>query len=654
MVQNIILALVAGLMLTLMMPATAEMEDWQYQRDITIHENSGMTLNDFQVLVELSGTDFMNEIQTDCEDIRFTDADGNSLSYWIEEFNEGLKYARIWVKVPEIPANSKTGIVMWYGNPSADSASDGDAVFEFFDDFDGSSLDEDKWAIEVGENGGRVEVSGGVCKLLSPNPSPCYSIIISKKIFDINSILVVKRTKVTTGIDSRGPMQRQGFRSSKDSTTGEVENVIDHGTEFMNEMWVRWVFARDGNSFNANKDWADVGISEGTWYTSSVAWYEDDGLRHVAWFKNNIRVPGMDYSSNDCIPSSRMHLWLYSSPYGGGYDNTGYMAVDYAFVRKYISSEPTITFSTIELNISNIRSNSLLYYTLSGGSSPETPLMVDDDLEVKVNGENVFIDDDGYTTLDGRGSWKGDPVTFLALPGDELEIIATNSGGKEIELSELYLHAGGESVQLSGGVQKGESDVYEFFSERFTISIPTPSVRVLDIPSSVSGGEEMEVMVDWSNIPEDWKLVVSLEISETDKTRLADDVEKTIFGSGNDTFKLNVHSVDETYDQAKVWVCLRDENDIWASVFTDTDITVLPSPPKPIITPEETTSIPPTYLLAAAAILIVVLVGFVSYLKNIRQLKEEEDKQRRKKEEEMRRIKQKILDMIKEVTEYER
>ena len=220
----------------------------------------------------------------------------------------------------------------------------------------------------------------------------------------------------------------------------------------------------------------------------------------------------------------------------------------------------------------------LIDYTLSASPSPETPLVVDDDLEVKVNGETVFIDDDGYATLDGRASWKGEPITFSALPGDELEIIATNPGGGGIELSALYLHAGGESVHLSDGVPNAPGgDLYEFFRERFTISIPatSPSVYILGRPSSVYGGEDLAVTVGWSNVPEGWKLVVSLEKSETDKDRLADDVERTISGTGESVFRLNLYPVSERYDQAKVWACLRDENDNWASVYTDIGITVL-------------------------------------------------------------------------------
>ncbi|HDN58708.1 MAG TPA: hypothetical protein ENF20_01990, partial [Candidatus Marinimicrobia bacterium] len=54
---------------------------------------------------------------------------------------------------------------------------------------------------------------------------------------------------------------------------------------------------------------------------------------------------------------------------------------------------------------------------------------------------------------------------------------------------------------------------------------PAPSVTVLDCsPSPIHGGEDLDVHVRWANIPADWKLVVSLEKAEWDKTRLADDV----------------------------------------------------------------------------------------------------------------------------------
>ncbi len=138
----VLASVLAGLLLLAALPASASagLAGWQYQREIAIQENSGETLSDYQVLVELSGSDFPEEAQPDGGDIRFTDADGASLGYWIEEFDAGSKRATIWVKVPLIPANGETGITMWYGNPGAERASDGEVVFEFFDDFDTNTL----------------------------------------------------------------------------------------------------------------------------------------------------------------------------------------------------------------------------------------------------------------------------------------------------------------------------------------------------------------------------------------------------------------------------------------------------------------------------------------------------------------------------------
>ncbi|MCW7079444.1 MAG: DUF2341 domain-containing protein, partial [Canidatus Methanoxibalbensis ujae] len=85
---------------------------------------------------ELNSTNFnFAHAQSNGEDIRFTNEEGNLLDYWIEEWDAVNETAKVWVKVPSIPANSSVVIYMYYGNPYASSASNGDATFEFFDDF---------------------------------------------------------------------------------------------------------------------------------------------------------------------------------------------------------------------------------------------------------------------------------------------------------------------------------------------------------------------------------------------------------------------------------------------------------------------------------------------------------------------------------------
>ena len=87
----VLASVLAGLLLLAAVPASAGLAGWQYQREITIQENSGERLRDYQVLVELYGSDFPEEAQPDGDDIRFTDADEAELSYWIEEFDAGSK-----------------------------------------------------------------------------------------------------------------------------------------------------------------------------------------------------------------------------------------------------------------------------------------------------------------------------------------------------------------------------------------------------------------------------------------------------------------------------------------------------------------------------------------------------------------------------------
>jgi len=104
--------------------------NFKYRRKITITEQSGSDLTDYQVLIELNSTNFNFEhAQTNGEDIRFTDASGNLLDYWIEEWGAVNEIAKVWVKVPSIPANSSVEISMFYGNSEITSASDAASTF---------------------------------------------------------------------------------------------------------------------------------------------------------------------------------------------------------------------------------------------------------------------------------------------------------------------------------------------------------------------------------------------------------------------------------------------------------------------------------------------------------------------------------------------
>ncbi len=115
--------------------------DWNYYRKITIKNNSGTPLNNYQILIELRSANFdFAKAKSDGSDIRFTDATENELSYWIEEWNVESMNAKVWVNVPFIPANGESTITMYYGNENARSVSDGVATFVWFDEYESQNL----------------------------------------------------------------------------------------------------------------------------------------------------------------------------------------------------------------------------------------------------------------------------------------------------------------------------------------------------------------------------------------------------------------------------------------------------------------------------------------------------------------------------------
>lgn len=69
---------------------------------------------------------------------------------------------KVWVKAPSIPSSSAT-LYVYYGNPSAANVENGDNVFEFFDDFENSSLNTSRWTAtgSYSISGGKITITTG-------------------------------------------------------------------------------------------------------------------------------------------------------------------------------------------------------------------------------------------------------------------------------------------------------------------------------------------------------------------------------------------------------------------------------------------------------------------------------------------------------------
>jgi len=135
---------------------------YQYRKKVTISGSSGAGEN-YQVKLSIgssSGGDF--HLEGHCHDfpndIRFTDDDGITLlDYWIEDTSADP--ITVWVKVKDNLDND-VDIYVYYGKEGDSSASNGENTFVFFDDFEGTSLDTDKW-----NSSGTIEVSNSEISL---------------------------------------------------------------------------------------------------------------------------------------------------------------------------------------------------------------------------------------------------------------------------------------------------------------------------------------------------------------------------------------------------------------------------------------------------------------------------------------------------------
>lgn len=97
-------------------------DSWQYRKTINIGY-SGASSN-VQVKIfsnyDISSLVTAGKLQADLDDIRFTDAMGKNISYWIEDATNNS--VDIWALIPSV-ARTGSLLYMYYGNPSATSAS---------------------------------------------------------------------------------------------------------------------------------------------------------------------------------------------------------------------------------------------------------------------------------------------------------------------------------------------------------------------------------------------------------------------------------------------------------------------------------------------------------------------------------------------------
>ena len=332
--------------------------NWKYRKPILISNQAG-NLTDYQVKIEinLSQEFSQGKIQQYCQDVRFTWLNTTSnqeqkIPYWIEECNLSANdNATFWIKVPFLENNTNTTVYLYYGNPSASSESDGDAVFEFFDDFEGIELDTTKWqtfgtfdALEVinGELHGKTEQGS--------------ALVVSKSTFDRNIIIESVTRLISREIGEAYLVQ-------------DIDNWMNN-YYFKGDQWYERIKRRKSGSESVLAT-QTVSLAFNTYYLLKTILKSSDIIFKIYDMDGNLKVTVT--ASDTTWSNGYVGFRTYGS---SGSPSEWY--VDWIRIRKYTSPEPSIASIGEEQVITSTDSQGNYSYTFKAPLEAGTH-------EIKVN-----------------------------------------------------------------------------------------------------------------------------------------------------------------------------------------------------------------------------------------------------------------------------
>lgn len=170
---------------------SATYSSWKNRQKVTI-TNTGSAQSNYPTKLTIS---YDSDMKADFSDIRFANSSGTALSYWVENKTDSSS-ATVWVKVDSLAGGGTTDIYMYYGNSASSSESNGNNVFQFFDDFNSGSVDSSKWDF-LGGGSSYFIVDSNKLKTTG-SPSTWYDGFASKTTFPRSDLAVTYDLKWTS------------------------------------------------------------------------------------------------------------------------------------------------------------------------------------------------------------------------------------------------------------------------------------------------------------------------------------------------------------------------------------------------------------------------------------------------------------------------
>ena len=433
-----------------------------YQQDIVVHRTTGTAYEEVVGSLRIWHIYVGDHCREDYGDVRFTTSAGAELAYylWPDYSSES---ARFCVRLEG--ADQSGALTVWYGNPTATTASDGSATYLLFDHFDGAvnaAPNPDLWeVVKKGSSSATVKLDGNGNLLLAGAPNTISSGNVWAKPLLSRNVIIEYRDKIS---DKNYPDTSYG--------KGGVSGVFDAGSNTwwhtgLYSAYAAWVQdgtqatscalqrtnpATEGSTETVAKATSAFYPSLNTFYThrfevqsANLKFYRDDVLI----------ASGSDttYSGDD------FRLLFSQGEYSTG--DGGTRTIDYVLIRAYSATPPAaITFSGEQETAAP--PVTAFTATPTAGLAPLTVQFTD----LSGGRPTSWHWDFG----DGTSSTEQNPTHTYASPGlYTVTLIATNEYGSDEETKTDYITVYGPvTAQFTANITSGIAPLTVQFTDLST------------------------------------------------------------------------------------------------------------------------------------------------------------------------------------------
>ena len=293
-----------------------------YEQDIVVHRTTGTAYEETVDPLRIWHIYVGDHCKSDYGDIRFTDASGNALAYylWPDYDNSSARFT-----VCLVGADSAGDLLVWYGNATATTTSDGDATALFFDDFD--AYDSSAWT----KTGSGVTYADSIVTLTASSASPQNRLVSNTAWSQNNETIIQIRARVNTVGGLGGELELGGYLDDNNM----ISLVFCHRISQYSDKFL--------NVAGAIHEVPLSGVSVDTWQTYTLSrpgksvWRVDENTP--------VEVSPL-YPTGDLkirFRADRNNV--------DGYQ----IQADYVLVRTYSATPPTLVSSSTALSLASTR-----------------------------------------------------------------------------------------------------------------------------------------------------------------------------------------------------------------------------------------------------------------------------------------------------------